>query len=101
MRDRSTSAPAKAPIRRAGFSVELVLLTPHGKQLAVLLNRSTDPRARAKWSLPFDVLRAEQRLEAAADRLARSVLSVTPACIAQVVAFSDGGRDPATVERSI
>ena len=61
MRDRSTSAPAKPPIRRAGFSVDLVLLTPHGKQLAVLLNRSTDPRAREKWSLPYDLCPPRRR----------------------------------------
>ena len=101
MRDRSTSAPAKPPIRRAGFSVDLVLLTPHGKQLAVLLNRSTDPRAREKWTLPYDTLRGEETLEAAADRLARGVVSVTPAWIEQIGAFSDGRRHPADVELSV
>src|SRR5687768_12291288 len=101
MRDRSTSAPAKSPARRAGFSVDLVLLTPHGKQLAVLLNRSTDPRAREKWSLPFDLLRGDETLDAAADRLARSALSVPPTWIEQIGAFSDGRRHPAEVDLSV
>ena len=100
MRDRSTSAPAKTPIRRAGFSVDLVLLTPHGKQLAVLLNRSTDPRAREKWSVPYDLLR-EETLEAAADRLARGALSAPPTWIEQIGAFSDGRRHPAEVDLSV
>jgi 8-oxo-dGTP diphosphatase len=100
MRDRSTSAPAKAPIRRAGFSVDLVLLTPHGKQLAVLLNRSTDPRAREKWSVPYDLLR-DETLEAAADRLARSALSAPPTWLEQIGAFSDARRHPAEVDLSV
>ncbi len=101
MRDRSTSAPAKTPIRRAGFSVDLVLLTPHGKQLAVLLNRSTDPRAREKWSVPFDLLRGDETLESAADRLARSALSAAPTWLEQIGAFSDGRRHPADVDLSV
>ncbi len=101
MRDRSTSAPAKAPIRRAGFSVDLVLLTPHGKQLAVLLNRSGDPRAREKWSVPYDLLRGDETLEAAADRLARSALSAPPTWLEQIGAFSDGRRHPADVDLSV
>lgn len=101
MRDRSTSAAAKAPTRRAGFSVDLVLLTPHGKQLAVLLNRSADPRAREKWSLPYDLLRGEETLEVAADRLARGALGATPSWIEQIGAFSDGRRHPADVDLSV
>ena len=103
MRDRSISAPApaKTPTRRAGFSVDVVLLTPHGKQLAVLLNRSSDPRAREKWSLPYDLLRPEEALEAAADRLARGVLGATPTWIEQIGAFSDGRRHPAEVDLSV
>jgi 8-oxo-dGTP diphosphatase len=101
MRDRSTSAPAKTPTRRAGFSVDLVLLTPHGKQLAVMLNRSTDPRAREKWSVPYDLPRIDETLEAAADRLARSVLSAPPTWLEQIGAFSDGRRHPADIDLSV
>jgi 8-oxo-dGTP diphosphatase len=101
MRDRSTSAPAKASIRRTGFSVDLVLLTPHGKQLAVLLHRATDPRAREKWTVPFDQLRVDETLDAAADRLARGALNATPSWLEQIAAFSDGRRHPADVELSV
>jgi len=101
MRDRSTSTPPKAPTRRAGFSVDVVLLTPHGKQLAVLLNRSTDPRAKEKWSVPYDLLRGEETLEAAADRLARGALGATPSWIEQIGAFSDGRRHPSEVDLSV
>ena len=101
MRDRSTPAPAKSPARRAGFSVDLVLLTPHGRQLAVLLIRSTDARAREKWGLPFDFPRAEETLDEAADRLARAALDTAPSWMEQIGAFSDGRRHPSDVELSV
>lgn len=101
MRDRPTSSPAKQPTRRAGFSVDVVLLTPHGKQLAVLLNRSSDPRTREKWILPHDSLRSEETLESAADRLAHGALGAAPSWIEQIGAFSDGRRHPADVELSV
>lgn len=101
MRDRSTSSPAKPSPRRAGFSVDLVLLTPHGKQLAVLLIRATDARVREKWALPFDLARPDETLDVAADRLARSALNTAPSWIEQIGAFSDGRRHPADVELSV
>ena len=101
MRDRSTSSPAKSPARRAGFSVDLVLLTPHGRQLAVLLNRSADARSREKWIVPFDFPQQDETLDVAADRLARSALNTAPSWIEQIAAFSDGRRHPADVELSV
>ncbi len=101
MRDRSTSATAKPPARRAGFSVDLVLLTPHGRQLAVLLIRSTDARAREKWTLPFDVTRPDETLDQSAERLARTALEITPSWIEQIGAFSDGRRHPTDTDLSV
>jgi 8-oxo-dGTP diphosphatase len=99
MRDRLPPAPAR-PIRRAGYSVDVVLLTPHGKQLAVLLTRA-DARARERWALPFEVARPEEGLDAAADRLARAVLSTAPSWMQQIGAFGDGRRHPSEVELSV
>jgi 8-oxo-dGTP diphosphatase len=101
MRDRSTSSPAKPPTRRAGFSVDLVLLTPHGRQLAVLLIRSADTRSREKWALPFDFPHPDETLDVAADRLSRGALNSAPSWIEQIGAFSDGRRHPSDVELSV
>src|SRR5688500_19747456 len=80
MRDRLPPAPARSTPRRAGYSVDVVLLTPLGKQLAVLLSRA-DARARERWALPFEVARPEEPLDAAADRLARAALATGPTWI--------------------
>lgn len=101
MRDRSTPAPAKPPARRAGFSVDLVLLTPHGRQLAVLLIRSSDARAREKWALPFDFPRPDETLDQSAERLAHAALETSPSWIEQIGAFADGRRHPSEVELSV
>jgi len=97
----SASPPPEPSPRRAGFSVDLVLLTSHGKQLAVLLIRASDARVREKWALPFDLARPDETLDVAADRLARSALNTAPSWIEQIGAFGDGRRHPAEVELSV
>ena len=100
MRDRPPPAPAKPPTRRTGFSVDLVLLTPHVRQLAVLLTRA-DARARERWALPFDGSRPDETLDAAAERLSRATVGVVPSWSQQVGAFGDGRRHPLDVDLSI
>jgi 8-oxo-dGTP diphosphatase len=100
MRDRPPPSPARSLSRRAGFSVDVALLTPHARQLAALLIRA-DARARERWSLPFDVPRAEEALDAAADRIARAALGTAPSWMEQAGAFGDGRRHPAEVELSV
>ena len=101
MRERSTTTAAKSPTRRAGFTVDVVLLTPHGKQLAVLLVRTPDPKTRERWTLPFDFARPDEPLDSAADRIARTTLGVAPSWSEQIGAFSDGRRHPAEAELSV
>jgi 8-oxo-dGTP diphosphatase len=100
MRDRPSPTPAKAPPRRAGFSVDIVLVSPHARQLAVLLVRG-DARSRERWTLPHDQPRADETLEAAAERIARSALDTSPTWIQQIGAFGDGRRHPAEVDLSV
>ena len=100
MRDRLSPAPAKSPPRRTGFSVDVVLLTPHGKQLAALLTRA-DAKSRERWTLPFDMLRTDETLDGAAERLSRSAVGALPSWMQQVGAFGDGRRHPAEVDLSV
>jgi 8-oxo-dGTP diphosphatase len=96
------SAPlARAPARRSPHSIDLLLFTPRGRQLAVLCVRATDPRAREHWQLPTDWVSGEETLEGAARRLAREAIGADPTWIEQVGAFADGRKHPADVELSV
>jgi 8-oxo-dGTP diphosphatase len=109
MRDRpQTSAVVGRPavaarpvIRRALLSVDVVLFMPLGRRLTVLLTRVTDPQARERWQLPWDAARAEEPLEVAASRIARSALGTAPAWTRQVVASGGEHRHPGETEFSI
>ena len=109
MRDRpQTTAPAGRPavaarpvIRRALLSVDVVLFTPHGRRLTVLLVRAADPRARERWELPWDAARTDEALDVAAARIARSALGAGAAWTRQVVASGGDQRHPGETEFSI
>lgn len=103
MRDRSVTStlPARASSRRSPFSIDVILFTPRGKQLAALCVRSDDPRARERWMLPFDEAAVGESLDAAARRIARSACGVEPAWIEQVGAFADDRRHPSDAALSI
>jgi ADP-ribose pyrophosphatase YjhB (NUDIX family) len=102
MRERSqTTAPvgraavaARPVIRRALLSVDVVLFTPHGRRLTVLLVRASDPNARERWELPWDAARADEPLDVAAARIARSALGAGAAWTRQVVASGGELRHP-------
>ncbi|MGH7718054.1 MAG: NUDIX hydrolase [Gemmatimonadaceae bacterium] len=100
MRDR-LSPPATRPItRRVALSVDVVLLTPHGRQLTLLLVRSLDSRAKERWETPWDTVRAGETLEDAAQRIARAALGAAPAMVEQVGAFG-GKRHPGDADVSV
>jgi 8-oxo-dGTP diphosphatase len=101
MRERPSATAAKAPARRAIFSVDIVLVTPRGKQLALLLGRNDDARARERWCLPFDGQRGDESLEATARRVARVMTASEPAWLDQIGAFADGRRHPSEAELSV
>ncbi|MEO8192653.1 MAG: hypothetical protein ABI681_02300 [Gemmatimonadales bacterium] len=85
--------------RRFSSTIDVVLLTAVGGQLAVLLWRS--PEGREKWMLPWDAPRPAESMEASAARIARSVAVGDPAWIEQVGAFGDGKRHPSDAELSV
>lgn len=99
MRERARGGAKGA--RRGPFSVDVVLLTPHGDQLAMLVQRSQDPRARERWVLPWESPRGEEGLATTAGRLARAVSGVDPAWMEQVGAFGDGKRHPSEATLSV
>ena len=76
MRERPQATAAKPIPRRATFSVDVVLLTPRGKQLAVLLMRSDDVRARERWSLPHGEPRDDEAMIDTARRIEQCFVSL-------------------------
>lgn len=85
--------------RKPSHTIDLVLLTAVGGQLAVLLRRS--PEGREKWMLPWDMPRASEPLEASATRVARSAGTGDPAWLEQVGAFGDSRRHPSEADISV
>jgi 8-oxo-dGTP diphosphatase len=80
-------------------SVDVVLVTAMGNELAVLLARSTSERER--WSVPWRVPQAGETLESAAGRVAQDALGEPPIWIEQIGAFGDGKRHPAGTQLSV
>lgn len=94
-------APSSSPVRRAGYSVDVVLVTPLDRHLAVLLVRSPEG-ALERWTLPWSMPRpSDATLEDTAIRVIRGALPTTPAWMEQSGAFADGRRHPADVDLSI
>lgn len=101
MRERPQATAARPVPRHATFSVDVVLLTPRGKQLAILLMRADPTRARERWWLPHDEPRADESLIDAARRIATEAVEVEPAWLEQVGAFGDGHRHPTDTDLSV
>lgn len=85
--------------RKPSYTIDVVLLTAVGGQLAVLLCRA--PEGREKWVLPWDAPHPAETMEATASRIARSASVGEPAWLEQVGAFGDGKRHPSDGEVSI
>ena len=85
--------------RKAAHTIDLILLTAVGGQLAVMLARS--PEGREKWMLPWDAPRSGETMEGTASRVARTVGIGEPAWIEQVGAYGDGKRHPSDSEVSV
>jgi 8-oxo-dGTP diphosphatase len=100
MRERSLVVPRPA-VRTVTAAVDVVLLTPRDRTLAVLLLRAADARARDRWLLPWDAPRQEEPPDLAALRVSRGVLGSAPAALEQVAAFGDSRRHPGDAQLSI
>lgn len=91
MPERS-SAARPAP-RGVALSVNVVLFTPRGSELAVLLTPSgMRGRTRERAATPADSLRGDESLDQAAARIAREALGTTPSFLHQAGADGTAGR---------
>jgi hypothetical protein len=100
MRDRPSS-DSHSSARQTTLSVDIVIISPQAKSLAVLLTRSSDSRSRERWILPWDAPRGEESLADTAMRIARATLGTAPVAVEQVRAFGDNRRHPGDAEVSV
>jgi 8-oxo-dGTP diphosphatase len=91
MRDR--------PSRTGPFSVDAVLITAMGSELAILLTRNSSERER--WSLPWRIPQTSETFDAAAAVAARDALGESPTWIEQIGAFGDAKRHPSNADASV
>jgi 8-oxo-dGTP diphosphatase len=92
MRERSSSASRRPTSRTLPYTIDIVLLTPLGRELGALLVRSSDGVPRERWHLPWDEPKSTESLHDAAQRIVRDATSIEPAWIEQLGAFGDGRR---------
>ncbi len=85
--------------RKPPYSVDLILLTAVGGQLAVMLARSSE--GREKWMLPWDAPRSGETMEASALRITKTVGVGEPAWIEQAGAYGDAKRHPSDSDVSV
>jgi len=91
MPDRSSSARS-AP-RGVTLAIDVVLFTPRGSELAVLLAPGTARgRGRERIALPSDAPRGDETLDEAAARVARDALGAVPSLLQQAAAHGGAGR---------
>ena len=91
MRERSS--------KPAAYTVDVVLVTAMGNELAVLVARNSTERER--WSLPWRFPQTGEALDAAAARVAQDALGESPIWIEQLGAFGDGKRHPSDADVSV
>ena len=85
--------------RKPAYTIDLILLTAVGGQLAVMLARSPD--GREKWMLPWDAPRPGETMEASASRIARSIGVGEPSWLEQVGAYGDSRRHLSEADVSV
>ena len=91
MRDRSHRTPSS--------SIDVVMVTALGNELAILLARHSAERER--WSLPWRAPQAGETMEATAARVVQDALGEAPGWIEQIGAFGDGKRHPSDADISV
>jgi 8-oxo-dGTP diphosphatase len=85
MPDRPNTA---RPARALTLAVDVVLLTPRGNELAVLLAAAGGgARPPERLSLPTDALRQDETLDSAAARIARDAVGAVPGLLEQAGAL--------------
>lgn len=91
MRERSA--------KPASYSVDAVLVTAMGNELAILFARNSSDRER--WSIPWRVPQTGEALDAAATRVTQDALGESPMWMEQIGAFGDGKRHPSDADVSV
>lgn len=91
MRERSS--------RISPYSIDIVLVTAMGNELAILLTRGSTERER--WALPWRAPQTGESLEPAAVRVAEDALGERPIWTEQMGAFGDAKRHPSDSEISV
>jgi 8-oxo-dGTP diphosphatase len=81
------------------YSIDVVLVTAMGNELAILLTRGSTERER--WALPWRAPQTGESLEAAAVRVAEDALGERPIWTEQIGAFGDAKRHPSDSEISV
>jgi 8-oxo-dGTP diphosphatase len=90
--------PDRSP-KTASYTVDVILVTAMGNDLAVLFARNATERER--WSLPWRIPQASEMLHAAAARVAQEALGEPPIMMDQIGAFGDGKRHPSDADVSV
>lgn len=98
MPPRASAASPRS--HRSAPSIDVVILTPRGRRLMVLLERAP-AKSRERWQLPWRSLRPEETIDDEAARLARKTLGAAPSFIEQAAAFGDGRRHPSGAALSV
>jgi len=79
----------------SAVSVDIVIFRFEGKSLRVLLvQRGVDPYKHA-WALPGEMVKSDENLDAAADRVLHELTSLSDVYLEQVASFGDPSRHPA------
>jgi 8-oxo-dGTP diphosphatase len=81
------------------YSVDVVLVTAMGNELAVLLTRGSSDRER--WSLPWRGAQSGEPLETAAERAAQNAIGEPPIWMEQIGAFGGSKRHPSDSDISV
>jgi 8-oxo-dGTP diphosphatase len=97
--------PARAPVarsksRRSAPSIDVIILTPRGRRLMVLLQRAP-AGSRERWQLPWRSLRPDETIDDAAAELSRDTLGTAPSLIEQTGAFGGARRHPSGAALSV
>jgi 8-oxo-dGTP diphosphatase len=79
----------------------VVVLTPHGRRLSVLLERAEGGKSKERWVLPWEAMRTTETIEDSAARLARTALGASPSLVEQIAAYGDGRRHPSGAQLSV
>ena len=85
--------------RTSPYTVDVVLVTAMGNELAILLTRGSAERER--WALPWRTPQAGETIGAASVRVAEDAMGEPPIWTEQIGAFGDAKRHPSDAEISV